>query len=146
MGEFPWQVRVGETVQVKDYIAPPETISSEESHGEVVWSAGDVHARRGYLEGVRAEGTPPPVTGIYANQPSPYQGKSGSAWAVFFLLALLLLVTIMVVRHRCAATESLSAALHVRVRSRRTVVRHAGISNLKGGRIECRGNRQHGSE
>jgi hypothetical protein len=97
MGEFPWQVRVGETVQVKDYVAPPDTISSEESHGEVVWSAGTYTPGADIWKAFGLKGSPPRVTGIYANQPSPYQGKSGGAWAVFALLSLLLLITVIVV-------------------------------------------------
>ena len=97
MGEFPWQVRVGETVQVKDYISPPGAVSSEESHGEVVWSAGTYTRGADIWKAFGLKGSPPPVTGVYANQPSPYQGKSGGAWSVFILLTLLLLTTMMLV-------------------------------------------------
>lgn len=97
MGEFPWQVRFGETVNVKDYIAPPESISSEESAGEVVWSAGKYTTGSEVWKAFGLKGSPPGAVGIYANQPSPYTGRVGSAWGVFFLLSLALLTTMFLV-------------------------------------------------
>ena len=52
-GRIPWQVRVGETVNVKDYVAPPDTLSAEETSGEVVWSIGEYTPGSDSLEGVR---------------------------------------------------------------------------------------------
>ena len=97
MGEFPWQVRVGETVNVKDYVAPPDTISAEETSGEVVWSIGTYTSGKDVWKAFGLKGSPPAAVGVYANQPSPYQGRAGSAWAVFFLLSLLLLTTMFLV-------------------------------------------------
>lgn len=39
-GEFYWQVVQGETSRNEDYIAPPETLSREETDAEVTWSHG----------------------------------------------------------------------------------------------------------
>ena len=126
MGEFPWQVRVGETVQVKDYVCSAGRASRPKNpHGEVVWSAGTYTRGAEIWKAFGLKGSPPPVTGVYANQPSPYQGTSGSAWSVFVLLTLLLLTTMMLVAHRSAQAKSFSAALHFRVGSGRTVVRHS---------------------
>src|SRR5947208_477467 len=41
LGEFPWQVRVGEAANVSDYISPPRVISSEKTGNEVTWSMGE---------------------------------------------------------------------------------------------------------
>ena len=46
LGEFPWQVRVGESVKVSDYISPPRVISSEDTGKEVTWSMGEYMAGR----------------------------------------------------------------------------------------------------
>src|SRR5246500_358502 len=35
LGEFPWQVRVGESVTVADYVSPPRVLSSEQTGTEV---------------------------------------------------------------------------------------------------------------
>src|ERR1043166_3675125 len=38
LGEFPWQVRVGESAEVSDYVSPPRVISSEKTGKEITWS------------------------------------------------------------------------------------------------------------
>ena len=124
MGEFPWQVRVGETVQVKDYISPPGAFPPKNPRRSRLVGSATYTPRRDIWKAFGLKGSPPPVTGIYANQPSPYQGKSGSAWSVFVLLTLLLL-THDAGRHRSAQSKSLSAALHLRVGSGRTIVRYS---------------------
>lgn len=40
IGEFYWQVKKGETVDVEDYISPPEILSREKNDSEVIWSIG----------------------------------------------------------------------------------------------------------
>jgi hypothetical protein len=87
MGEFPWQVRVGETVRASDYIAPPRILSSEETPNEVVWSIGDYTPGADIWRAFRLPGQPPPAEGVYANQPSPGPGRVRSAWMTFLLLA-----------------------------------------------------------
>ena len=41
LGEFPWQVRVGEQAVVKDYIAPPRMLSSETTEPEMPSAAAE---------------------------------------------------------------------------------------------------------
>jgi hypothetical protein len=86
MGEFPWQVRVGETVRASDYIAPPRILSSEETPTEVVWSIGEYVPGADIWRAFRLPGQPPPAEGVYANQPSPGPGRVRSAWMTFMLL------------------------------------------------------------
>jgi hypothetical protein len=90
MGEFPWQVRVGETVAAEDYIAPPGVLSSEASSGEVVWSLGTYTPPETIWKAFNLPGNPRQPAGIYANQPSPYRGRVAGIWKVFFLLLGLL--------------------------------------------------------
>lgn len=88
MGEFPWQVRVGERAVCDDYVAPPQLLSSETGGGEINWSIGS------YIEGaevwrcLRLPGSPPAKTGVFANQPSPYAGGVREAWGRFAFLAI----------------------------------------------------------
>jgi hypothetical protein len=92
MGEFPWQVRVGETATVNDYICPPYVLSSEETADEVVWSTGEYVKGAEIWRTFRLPGRPPAAEGVYANQPSRYTGKTRSMWAAFAWLFGLLVV------------------------------------------------------
>jgi hypothetical protein len=92
MGEFPWQVRVGETALAEDYISPPAVVSAESSNDEVVWSAGIYTPGETIWKAFNLQGRPPHPVGIYANQPSPYKGKVGSVWKLYLLFLGLLFV------------------------------------------------------
>jgi hypothetical protein len=92
MGEFPWQVRVGEEVTVNDYVCPPRVLSSEETPNEVVWSAGEYVRGDAVWRAFGLPGRAPNPQGIYANQPSPYAGKVRGIWNTFALLFLLFLL------------------------------------------------------
>jgi hypothetical protein len=96
MGEFPWQVRVGETVLADDYIAPPGVVSAETSNDEVVWSVGTYTPGAAIWKAFSLPGSPPKPVGIYANQPSPYAGGVGSVWKVFLMLLGLLFAGMVV--------------------------------------------------
>ncbi len=92
LGEFPWQLRVGDPVTVRDYIRPPVMISSEATGGEINWSLGEYVSGAAVWQAFQLKDQPPQVKGIFANQPSPYDGKIGSIWKTFaWLLALLFL-------------------------------------------------------
>jgi hypothetical protein len=92
LGEFPWQVRVGEVATVMDFVAPPRMLSRETTGEETVWSLGE------YLPGARVwemfqlPGRPPPARSVFADQPTPYQGKVKSAWALCLALVVALFV------------------------------------------------------
>jgi ribosomal protein S27E len=90
LGEFPWQIRVGDTVTAVDYVAPPSMLSAEvDADKEVTWSLGQYVSGRDVWASLSLPGTPPPPVGIFANQPSPFRGRSGSMWRNAALLAAL---------------------------------------------------------
>ena len=97
MGEFPWRVRVGESVTTDDYISPPRILSSETTREEVTWSLGE------YLDGQQVwksfdlPGKAPPPSGIFANQPSPYVGRLGTMWALWAVLTATLIAAALFV-------------------------------------------------
>ena len=92
LGEFPWQLRVGDPVTVRDYIRPPVMISSEQTGGEITWSLSEYVSGAAVWQSFQLKDQPPAVKGIFANQPSPYSGKIGRIWKTFaWLLALLFL-------------------------------------------------------
>lgn len=91
LGEFPWQVRVGETVSVSDYISPPRVISSEGTGKEVTWSMGEYLAGRDIWKAFKLGGDPPEPIGIYENQPSPLSANVKSVWSLMGVFLILLL-------------------------------------------------------
>lgn len=91
LGEFPWRVRVAETVNTMDYIAPPEMLSAEGTENELVWSRGEYLNGSQIWQAFQLKGQPPPAYGIYANQPNPYRARVGSSWKLCFWMLMLLI-------------------------------------------------------
>ena len=76
LGEFPWQVRVGETARVADYVAPPLMLSGEATaNKEATWSLGEYVDGADIWSSASLPGAPPRREGVYANQPSPFGGQ-----------------------------------------------------------------------
>ncbi len=79
MGEFNWEVRVGDVATTADYVAPPMMLSMERAAGgeEISWSLGQ------YLDaseiGTAFEVKLGAPAGVAPSQPNPW--KTGSAWA-----------------------------------------------------------------
>jgi hypothetical protein len=97
LGEFPWQVRVGESVTVSDYISPPRVISSERTGKEITWSMGEYMAGRDLWKAFQLQGEPPAPVGVYENQPSPLRANVKTVWGlvgIFLGLLVLLFVGI----------------------------------------------------
>jgi len=92
LGEFPWQVRVGETNEVTDYVSPPRVLSSERSGNEVTWSMGEYIAGRDIWKAFAMPGDPPVPIGVYENQPSPFSTNTKAIWTIFGALAIFLLI------------------------------------------------------
>ncbi|MCW8141455.1 MAG: DUF4178 domain-containing protein [Planctomycetota bacterium] len=74
LGEFPWEVRRGDTAKTDDYVAPPLILSKEETAEEVTWSRGE------YVEPdvvLKAFGKPARAVsqrkGVHACQPNPHR-------------------------------------------------------------------------
>jgi hypothetical protein len=95
LGEFPWQVRVGESAEVSDYVSPPRVISSEKTGNEVTWSMGEYLTGRDIWKAFKLSGDPPAPIGVYENQPSPLSADVKLIWtmvATFLVLLVALLV------------------------------------------------------
>jgi hypothetical protein len=91
LGEFPWQVRVGEQANTSDYVRPPRMLSCEESAGETTWSIGEYTLGQDIWQAFRLPGKPPEPVGIFENQPAPSSVKLKAAWVAFIVLASFLL-------------------------------------------------------
>jgi hypothetical protein len=95
LGEFPWQVRVGESANVTDYISPPRMVSSERTGEEITWSMGEYVSGPDIWRAFALKGNPPDRTGVYENQPSPLSADVTGVWVTFAgFLALLLVAAI----------------------------------------------------
>jgi hypothetical protein len=96
LGEFPWQVRVGEQAAVTDYVHPPRVLSSEKLDKEVTWSIGEYMYGREIWDSFKLPGDPPAPTGVYENQPSPVSLNVTGMWVAFAAFAVFLLVLMAV--------------------------------------------------
>ncbi len=91
LGEFPWQVRVGERAAVTDYVHPPRVLSSEKLDKEVTWSIGEYMYGREIWDAFKLPGAPPEAMGVYGNQPSPVTTNVTGIWVAFAAFAVFLL-------------------------------------------------------
>jgi hypothetical protein len=90
LGEFPWQVRVGEKVTAADYVSPPRLLSAEiNADKEVTWSLSEYISGNDIWAAFALPARPPRPEGIYANQPSPYGASVRSMWKYAAMLAAL---------------------------------------------------------
>jgi len=96
LGEFPWEVRLNDRVEVRDFIAPPRLLSAESTEDETTWSLGDYVTGAWVWEAFGLPGQPPSATGVFANQPSPYAAARAGLWRLFavFVLALLAMAAV----------------------------------------------------
>src|SRR3989442_15419695 len=78
LGEFPWQVRVGEKAAVTDYVHPPRGLSSGQVDQEDTWSFGEFMDGRAIWEAFKFPGPPAETLGVSENYTSASRtdGKS----------------------------------------------------------------------
>jgi len=95
LGEFPWQLQVGDTVAARDYVAPPFILSAESTDGETTWSLGTYTPPEVIAKAFG--GTTPMITpiGVFANQPNPHVHTAGRVLRTLGLL-LALMVAMLV--------------------------------------------------
>jgi hypothetical protein len=91
IGEFPWQVRVGERAVVTDYVHPPHLLSCEQSSGETTWSVGEYIYPQEIWKAFSLPGQPPEPVGIFENQPAPSTVSLKTVWVAFIALSIFLL-------------------------------------------------------
>lgn len=89
LGEFPWELRVGDTVVARDFIAPPYILSAEASDGETTWSLGTYTPPEVIAKAFGQDGRLLAPVGVFANQPNPNDATAGH---VFRRLGLFLAV------------------------------------------------------
>jgi Domain of unknown function (DUF4178) len=95
LGEFPWMVKVGEQVQVTDYIAPPKVLSAETTEEEIVWSVGDYMTGEEVWKAFNLTTPAPRAYGVFENQPAPASETVGSLWRASLIMAAAALLVAM---------------------------------------------------
>ncbi len=76
LGEWPWEVRVGDEVMTDDFVHPPRSLSKEVSDDETVWTVAEYVDGRSIWDAFGLDGKPPRPVGVYANQPSPHAERA----------------------------------------------------------------------
>ncbi len=112
LGEFTWQVQVGEMATVRDYICPPYVLSAEQTGKERVWSQGQYLEPEEVWQAFKAGGDPPPRKGIGSCQPNPV-GRPGAWWGAFGILLAAALLVQIVSGSRCADRQALDVSYRV---------------------------------
>ncbi len=99
LGEFYWQVSVGETADIQDYVAPPKMLTSEATPNEITWSQGVYIDRQVIIDTFKVKQQLLRPIGVYANQPNPRENDHKKLFPYFwkllgagFLLHLVLLM------------------------------------------------------
>lgn len=80
LGEFYWRVKVGETVNVEDYINPPAMLSREVSAQEEIWSIGEYIEADAIYAAFKPDAPLPPMIGVAPNQPDLTAQATSAAW------------------------------------------------------------------
>ena len=104
LGEFPWEVRLGDKATTRDFVSPPHILSEEMTESETTWSLGTYVSPRYIWQAFALAGTPPVPRGVYANQPDPNTGNVGGLWKMYFVFAAIV-ITLLVVRQITARRD-----------------------------------------
>jgi len=81
LGEFPWRVKLNDTVNSKDYVDSPYSLASETDDNETTWSRAQYIPGKEIWSAFNLKGSPPTPQGVYSNQPNPY-GSTKPMWAM----------------------------------------------------------------
>ena len=89
IGEFTWKVKVGETWELVDFVAPSKMLSREASHSESTWSLGDYLSTDEVAAAFKLKTQLPAPVGIAMNQPNPRRESHRSVCRGFWKFAAL---------------------------------------------------------
>lgn len=109
LGEFPWELRVGDTVMSQDFVAPPFILSAEASGGEVTWSQGTYTPPEVIQKAFGLGDTLMRPIGVFANQPNPYAELPKRVFERL-LLALIAMMVMIAANVTLSANESVMSA------------------------------------
>ena len=93
IGEFYWEVAVGDKVDTRDYVSPPFILSCEKSSDEIVWSYGEYLYPYEVEKAFELETSLPSPRGVAPNEPNPWKERAlllTPLCVVFIILAIIL--------------------------------------------------------
>ncbi len=105
LGEFPWQLRSGDRMTSRDFIAPPRLLSEQVSANNAVWALGTYVPGSVIWHAFGRPGAPPPAKGVFAAQPNPHTPRARQR-VRYAVLPALIVAAAWFVRHAIAARES----------------------------------------
>ncbi|HEX8450797.1 MAG TPA: DUF4178 domain-containing protein [Longimicrobium sp.] len=103
LGEFPWEVHVGDEELVRDFVHPPRMLSWEDTAGESTWTLAEYVPPATIWKNFGLPGLPPAPRGVFACQPSPHTDRSRRYRRAFMIL--MALFTVLTVG-RCATARN----------------------------------------
>lgn len=74
LGEFTWEVALGDRAYTADFVDPPTMLSFERTDEEVTWSVGTWLPVDEVAKGFKAK--LPPAYGVAPHQPNPHKGRA----------------------------------------------------------------------
>ena len=92
LGEFYWRVKIGETVDVADFICPPEILSCESDKSEVNWSVGKYIEPGEVAQAFGVQSDMPRKEGVAPNQFNPYGSMAQAVTMAFMVFVAVLTV------------------------------------------------------
>jgi hypothetical protein len=94
LGEFPWEVRVGDEVWNDDYVAAPLMLSRETTKDEITWSLGTYTSKETIRDAFKLDSVPL-THGVFANQPNPSAKGRGIGKVFLAFMAALFLMFVL---------------------------------------------------
>ena len=104
LGEFPWQVRVGDRAETRDFVAPPRMLSEERTPEETTWSLGTYMTGAQVWAAFSLPGKAPHARGVFANQPDEFKPRAGSL-AKYYLRFVAIIVVLGLLRFVTASRD-----------------------------------------
>jgi hypothetical protein len=89
IGEFTWKVKVGETWETLDFVAPPKMLSRESGRNESTWSLAEYLPAEEVAAAFKLAKALPAPSGIAMNQPNPLKESHRRVCGMFWKFAAL---------------------------------------------------------
>ncbi len=100
VGEFPWRVRIDESVAVEDYVAPPRMLSRETNENEETITLAEYLPPEELQQAFKLPTRLAAPVGVFANQPNPHAESHAKVFRRFWMFLVAALAVHMVLLTR----------------------------------------------